>query len=86
MKKVGIRNGSVLLPSVLAILSVYRTIVLTLNRPTRGIPVVACLCYLFLPDQIVGADKDDEALEKYKRDLLGDVSNVAIVDEANPRY
>ena len=36
--------------------------------------------------QIVGADKDDEALEKYKRDLLGDVSNVAIVDEANPRY
>jgi len=34
--------------------------------------------------EIVGADKDDEALEKYKRDLLGDVSNVAIVDEANP--
>ena len=57
-----------------------------MNRSTRGIPVVACLCYLFLPDQIVGADKDDEALEKYKRDLLGDVSNVAIVDEANPRY
>jgi len=34
--------------------------------------------------EIVGADKDDEALEKYKRDLLGDVSNVAIVDQANP--
>ena len=35
--------------------------------------------------QIVGADKDDEALEKYKRDLLGDVSTVAIVDDADPR-
>lgn len=34
--------------------------------------------------EIVGADKDDEALEKYKRDLLGDISEVAIVDEANP--
>ena len=33
----------------------------------------------------MGADKDDEALEKYKRDLLGDVSSVAIVDEANKR-
>jgi len=35
--------------------------------------------------EIVGADKDDEALEKYKRDLLGDVSTVAIVDDADPR-
>lgn len=34
--------------------------------------------------QIVGADKDDESLEKYKRDLLGDVSSVAFVDEGNP--
>jgi Rho GDP-dissociation inhibitor len=34
--------------------------------------------------EIMGSDKDDEALEKYKRDLLGDVSKVAIVDETNP--
>lgn len=37
-----------------------------------------------LLSQIVDADKDDESLEKYKRDLLGDFSAVIVVDGANP--
>lgn len=37
-----------------------------------------------LLSQMVEADKDDESLEKYKSDLLGNFAEVVVIDNANP--
>ena len=33
---------------------------------------------------MVEADKEDESLEKYKSDLLGNFEEVVVIDDANP--